>query len=43
MAPVTLRKGMEGLIRREIDVQQGLAADPRQDELLVDPAIVALL
>jgi polyphosphate kinase len=45
VAPVTLRKGMEGLIRREIKhAKQGLGGHIRAKmNSLVDPAIVALL
>ena len=45
VAPVTLRKGMEGLIRREIKhAKQGLGGQIRAKmNSLVDPAIVALL
>ncbi|MEB3157985.1 MAG: polyphosphate kinase 1 [Synechococcus sp.] len=45
VAPVTLRKGMEGLIRREIKhAKQGLGGHIRAKmNSLVDPAIVSLL
>ena len=45
VAPVTLRKGMEGLIRREIrHAKQGMGGHIRAKmNSLVDPAIVALL
>lgn len=45
VAPVTLRKGMEGLIRREIDhAREGRGGHIRAKmNALVDPAIIALL